>query len=43
LNLYMDLNLKINYTLITNEAAQFTGNNMSVIFDNEGKLNIKVY
>jgi hypothetical protein len=43
LNVYMDLNLKINYTLITNEAEQFTGYNMSVIYDNEGKLDIKVY
>ena len=43
LKLYMDLNIKINYTLITNEAAQFTGSNMSVIYDNDGQLNIKVY
>jgi hypothetical protein len=43
LNVYMDLNLKINYTIITNEAVQYKGNNMSVIYDNEGKLDIKVY
>lgn len=43
LNVYMDLNLKINYTLITNDAVEFTSSNMSLIYDKEGKLNIKVY
>jgi len=43
LNTYLNLNIKINYTIITNEAAQFTGSNIAVLYDNEGKLNISVY
>jgi len=43
LELYMNLNLKINYCIITSDAEKYEGNNIEFIFDKDGKLNVNQF